>query len=222
MIGIYRIISPSEKIYIGQTINSTNRFKKYNSLNCKNQPRLYNSFLKYGYLNHIIEIIEECKVEELNIKERYWQDYYDVIGENGLNCLLTRTDVLPQKISKNTILKIKNSCKNKIISEESKLKMSITRKGKKHSEQHRLALKVKGRNKGKKHSEKTKLLMSLSKKGSKHSLAKKVICTETNKIWNTISECANDNNLKITTLYARLSGQNKNKTTLKFYINENY
>ena len=221
MIGIYKITSPSGKIYVGQTIDTVKRFNKYSSLNCKAQTRLYNSFLKYGYINHIIEIIEECLFEELNIKERYWQDYYNVIGKNGLNCILTETNLLPKAMSKETILKIKESCKNKIISNEAKQKMSISRKGKPHSEKHKLALKIKGKNKGMKHSDETKKIWSNQRKDGKHPLAKRIICTKTNKVWETITECAKDNDLKITTLYARLSGQNKNKTTLKFYTDEN-
>lgn len=222
MIGIYKITSPSGKIYIGQTINSIKRFNKYSSLNCKGQPRLYNSFLKYGYINHSIEMIKECSLEELNFTERYYQDFYEVIGSNGLNCILTETECLPRIISEETKLKLKTSCKGKTMSKESKLKMSIARKGRPHTEKHKLALMTKGKNKGNKHSDETKFLMSIAKKGSKHVLAKKVICTKTNKIWDTISECAFEHNLKITTLYARLSGQNKNNTTLKFYTNENY
>lgn len=107
MIGIYKITSPSNKIYIGQSINIKKRFKKYKRLDCKSQPRLYKSFLKYGFINHLFEIIEECKFEELNIRERYWQDYYDVINEKGLNCVLTETDLLPKltsTITKNNML----------------------------------------------------------------------------------------------------------------------
>ena len=48
MIGIYKIISPSGKIYIGQSRNIDKRFQQYKRLNCAKQPRLYNSFIKYG------------------------------------------------------------------------------------------------------------------------------------------------------------------------------
>lgn len=58
-IGIYRIISPSGKIYIGQTWNSRKRFSNYKNLYCKTQIKLYNSFKKYGFNNHNIEIIHE-------------------------------------------------------------------------------------------------------------------------------------------------------------------
>lgn len=79
MIGIYKIINPKGKVYIGQSINIENRkriysfFKSYkNSIG----PKIYNSLLKYGWKNHIHEIIEECSLEQLNEKEIYWKQYY--------------------------------------------------------------------------------------------------------------------------------------------------
>ena len=86
--GIYKITSPSGKIYIGQSANMDRRLREYKYRNNKTQRRLSNSIKKYGWKNHIFEIIEECSEEDLNCRERYWQDFYDVLGENGLNCVL--------------------------------------------------------------------------------------------------------------------------------------
>ena len=133
MICIYKITSPSNKIYIGQTIKYKSRLWYYKVLKCKEQPRLYNSLCKYGYDNHVFEIIEECEESELNIRERFWQDYYDVIGKQGLNCVLTKTTDRSGKMSEETRQKlIKNNIKpmlGKTHSEESKLKMSMSKKG---------------------------------------------------------------------------------------------
>jgi predicted acyltransferase (DUF342 family) len=49
MVGIYKIISPSGKIYIGQTSNWIKRVKKYSRVDCKGQVKLYNSLKKYGF-----------------------------------------------------------------------------------------------------------------------------------------------------------------------------
>lgn len=46
MIGIYKITSPSNKIYIGQTTNYITRCKNYRLLRCENQTKLYPSLLK--------------------------------------------------------------------------------------------------------------------------------------------------------------------------------
>lgn len=95
VIGIYKIISPTGKIYIGQSTDVHRRLKIYKTNFCKGQPRLHNSFLKHGTAAHIYEVIKECTVEELNIWERHYQDEYDVLGARGLNCGLTGT---PDKI----------------------------------------------------------------------------------------------------------------------------
>ena len=88
MIGIYKITNPKGKIYIGQSINIEQRWDYfYKTLNCKSQIKLYNSLLKYGWENHIKEIIEECNLEELNIKEIFWGEEFDVL-KNGLNLRL--------------------------------------------------------------------------------------------------------------------------------------
>jgi group I intron endonuclease len=89
MIGIYKITSPSGKIYIGQSIDIERRFNGYKKRHCKSQPKLNRSFVKYKPENHKFEIIKECNVYELNDYERYYQDFYNVLSSNGLNCILT-------------------------------------------------------------------------------------------------------------------------------------
>lgn len=107
--GIYKITSPTNKIYIGQSINIENRFRIYYYFKSyKNNigPRLMNSLNKYGWENHIFETIEECSKEELNIRERYWQDHYNVVSKEGLNCVLTDTSTSFREISQETKDKI--------------------------------------------------------------------------------------------------------------------
>jgi group I intron endonuclease len=84
MIGIYKITSPSGKIYIGQSIDIENRWKKYYKLECKDQRKLYNSLAKYTPEKHIFEVVEECVLIELNQKENYYITYFNSINK-GLN-----------------------------------------------------------------------------------------------------------------------------------------
>jgi len=107
-IGIYKITSPSGKIYIGQSRDIKERYLSYQYGKCKGQPRLKYSLCKYGFKNHKFEIIEICNILDLNIRERYWQESYDVIGNKGLNCQLTKTEDLPKIYSKDTLKNIKN------------------------------------------------------------------------------------------------------------------
>jgi len=133
MIGIYKITSPSNRVYVGQSVNIEQRISKYKILNnCKNQIKLYNSFLKYGTNKHVFEIIEECNIELLNEKERYWQDFYNVLN-NGLNCKLTRTKDKSGKHSEETKLNQKKGSvgknKGRKLSEEQKKFISNLNKG---------------------------------------------------------------------------------------------
>lgn len=66
--GIYKITSPSGRIYIGQSEDINRRFHQYKKLNCKKQWLLYKSFVKYGVDNHIFEIIVECDKKRVKQK----------------------------------------------------------------------------------------------------------------------------------------------------------
>ena len=130
MIGIYKITNPNNKIYIGQSVDIKKRFKQYSSLSqTKLQKKLHYSFQKYGIKNHTFEIIEECKVELLNERERYWQDYYNVL-ENGLNCILTNTKDNIKVYSKESIEKIRLGNLGKTIPAEIREQISLTMKAK--------------------------------------------------------------------------------------------
>lgn len=100
--GIYKITSPSGKVYVGESINIRKRFLKYKNLNCKYQIKLYNSLNKYGYENHIFEVIEECYFDDLLCRERYWQDFYNVLSDRGMNLKLTSCGDTKQVFSHET------------------------------------------------------------------------------------------------------------------------
>ena len=86
--GIYKITSPSGKIYIGQSTDIDNRKYYYEFIKCKGQFKIYNSLLKYSWKQHKFEIIEECSEEQLNKREIYWGLKFKVLGPNGLNLKL--------------------------------------------------------------------------------------------------------------------------------------
>lgn len=203
MIGIYKITSPSNKIYIGQSLNIERRFKEYKLLRCKKQIILQNSLNKYGVENHIFEIIEECNINELNTKERSWQEYYDVLN-NNLNCVYVNTET-----------------NKRICSDKTKLKMSLAKLGKKRpvefSETMRL-IKI-----NKKLSQETKDKIKLSNTGKKRNSykinefsGKKVIDNNTNKIYRTISIAAIEFGYSISHFSSMLSGVKKNKTNCSY------
>lgn len=129
-IGIYKITNPNGKIYVGQSINLEKREKEYQNMkNCKGQIILYNSLQKYGPENHVFEIIEKCDVEQLNIKERYWQEHYGVIGNKGLNCRFTKTNDKSGFCSQETKQKMSHSQTNRIMTEEHKVNIGNSLRG---------------------------------------------------------------------------------------------
>ena len=85
MIGVYKIISPTNKIYIGQSINIEQRWKQYN--------KLYYSLKKHNPKNHIFKIIEECKESNLLEKETYWKNYYKVLEIPSLYIISNSTSL---------------------------------------------------------------------------------------------------------------------------------
>lgn len=165
MIGIYKITSPSGKVYIGQSTNIKKRIRDYKSIyNSRKQIALYNSFKKHGTLNHKFEIIEECEIDKLNERERYYQDFYNVISD-GLNCLLTSTKEKRKVYSKETIEKMSKSLKGRTFTKEWRENLSKAGMGRKLNKKQTDAL-LKS-NIGRIYSEETKLKIILNRKNNK-------------------------------------------------------
>ena len=200
--GIYKITSPSGKVYIGQSMDIKRRFTSYKTLNkSKRQIKLYNSFVKYGVDKHIFEIIEECLVDFLNERERYWQEHYDVLeSSKGLNLCLTSTKDKKHLHSEETRNKISESNKGekcfwygKTFTEETKSKMRESRKGYKHTQDSldKMSLSQKGRvredmvgdNNPSKNIEVREKL-----KGSHNHKSKKIVNTITNEVFSCARE----------------------------------
>ena len=79
--GIYKITSPSNKIYIGQSLDIDKRWYHYQNLRCKGQPQLYNSLIHHGINNHTFEILEECNSDMLDEREiHHKQQHIDTYG----------------------------------------------------------------------------------------------------------------------------------------------
>jgi group I intron endonuclease len=84
-IGVYKITSPSKRIYIGSSKNIEQRFLDYKKLRCKTQVKLYNSFIKHGVQNHEFKILIECEENELFQYENLYSNYYKSLEPNNLN-----------------------------------------------------------------------------------------------------------------------------------------
>ena len=230
--GIYKITSPTGKVYIGEAINIKSRLNRYMSLRCKSQTKLYNSFIKYGIEEHIFEVVEECDVDKLMCRERYWQDFYDTCDSNkGLNLKLTSCGDKKQIFSEDSIKKMKqtfeergtvkgenNPMFGKKHSIETKKKMSDIKKG-----QHSGTKNPQYGKFGKEHP-------AYGNKASKEQLehareinmfgknpgSKIVIDAETGVFYESASELAHVWGINKYTLRSKLNGHLKNNTNFKY------
>ena len=203
MIGIYKITSPSNKVYIGQSIDVENRLKRYKYFVSKQQTKLYYSILKYGYDNHIYEIVEECRVEELNERERYWQDFYDCLN-SGLNCRLTTTKDISGYVSEETKEKQRQAKLGTKRTDVTKQKISKARLGMKFSKKVKANMKLAQENRNYKHSEETLIKLSKAKKGKRGKEAnniRPIIDLSTNIEYSCIQEASEKLNIKYSKLY---------------------
>lgn len=123
--GIYKIVNPEGKVYIGLSKNIFLRWSHYkNSSSMGSNSLLKNSLKKYGYDKHIFEIKEYVEfqlnlTEQQNNKilrerERYWINFYqsDNIGlnQNRRGCGTSKhTTESKQKISESLKRKLKPS-----------------------------------------------------------------------------------------------------------------
>lgn len=160
---IYKIVSPSGKIYIGQSIDFESRKSQYRLGHCKNQIHITASINKYGFRNHVFEILHELPPDVgVLVLNQYEQLYMDLHRECGFQLMNIReaghTGRLGaetiEKMSKSkkghrawnkgvtpsdeTRAKIKAAMKNRLpASEETRLKISKALKNRVFSDEHR-------------------------------------------------------------------------------------
>lgn len=87
---IYKITSPSGRIYIGKTVDFKSRMSSYRCGHIKKQKLINGSILKYGFENHLVEIIDEgefeadelCQLEISKIKENNSYHFNNPMGMN--------------------------------------------------------------------------------------------------------------------------------------------
>ena len=134
--GIYKITNPEGKVYIGRSKNIEIRFKRYSQYKTANiQPKLFNSFDKYGFENHIFEILDSR--DNIELESKYIKEYNSY--KNGLNSNSGGGGPLEHnKVTRNLISiagknnkgkRVNSHWKGKARSEENKLNLSLAKKG---------------------------------------------------------------------------------------------
>ena len=201
MIGIYKITSPSGKIYIGSSKNIKRRLWYYSSLNCVGQVKMYNSIKKHGWGNHIVEILEECSFELLYERELFYANMYDVLSDNGLNCVIPLLGEKKQGVSDKTKLKMSESKKGnknyffgKKHNKEAREKISKAQLGRKHTLEHRLKVSL----------------------NSSRYKSKVVLNLNDGMFYNSCLEASIAYGFNYSTLRSQLNGTNKNSSSMIF------
>lgn len=113
MVGIYKIENKiTHKVYIGQSTNIAKRWTNHKSTaynefsHCYNYP-LYCAIRKYGIENFSFQVVEECKIKELNDKEKYWIQYYNSTNkDNGYNLSGGGNESSHRRLNQNQIVEI--------------------------------------------------------------------------------------------------------------------
>lgn len=217
MIGIYKITSPSKRVYIGQSINIEGRFAQYKLMNCHKQVRLFNSFKKYGIDSHKFEIIIECEESQLNDLERYYQDLYHVISSKGLNCKLTKSSDRSGAYSeelKDKFRGINNGFFGKKHTEETRAKLRLLNR-REVSDETKEKLRQKNLNKVLSEDHKRKIGEANRSIRIKKGL-KKVIHIETEVIYDSAKDASEKLNLNFSTMRYYLSNANKRYTPFQY------
>lgn len=218
-IGIYKILSPSGAINIGQSWNIEQRKRNYSQLGCKGQTKLYNSLVKYGWKAHKFDIIYELPIDiNQEILDQYEILYWKQYKDSGFNMMNIREPGSRGRLNEETKQLIKNHPNRG-------QNISLSLKGRKFSKEH-----IKNLSSPKSDSHKQK--MSQSSIGKSKSFnhiqnmklgklgkgGKQIICINDSKIFNTLKEAGeyyNINPRTIQNITSGLSKQTKNKLKFK-------
>lgn len=181
--GIYKVVTPSGYIYIGQSRNMLERFKHHK----KPSSPLGRSILKYGIEGHMFYLIHRLPnsvdQKELDCYEKFYIKLCQDSGCVVLNLTNGGLNGTPVQIVKD---KIRNKILGTVASEETRKKLSTAKKGKPSPLKGRKLSKerieqIRQYGIGRKHSEETKNKMSAWHKGKPKSDFVKQAVAESNK-----------------------------------------
>lgn len=166
MIGIYSITNIiNRKRYIGQSINIEKRWSDHKcALRNNRHPNTYlqNAWNKYGESSFCFEVLTECSIDELDNNEIKYIQIYKAT-DRGYGYCYESGGSTNKIVSDETRVKISDALKGHPVSEEFREKMRIISTGKHLSEEAKR--KVSEASKGRKMSEETKQKLSSLRKG---------------------------------------------------------
>lgn len=129
MIGIYKITNKiNGNSYIGLSVDIKRRWKAHHQRykdesNKEYEKVLYKAFRKYGIENFEFSVVEECPLEKLREREKYWIAYFDTY-HHGYNSTEGGEDILPMpgekhpnhKLTENDVIYIRELWASKTLS----------------------------------------------------------------------------------------------------------
>jgi group I intron endonuclease len=127
MIGIYKIESPSGKVYIGQSWNIRRRWNDHKATKSYKHKKLNASFLKYGVQNHSFETLHLLPIDVTqDILNSYEQIYIDTFRNCNIELLnLKEGGNGYGKHSEETKAIIKEKRKYQKVTDEQRKKISL-------------------------------------------------------------------------------------------------
>ena len=133
--GIYCITNTiNNKRYVGKSESNVLMRLNHHKKLVKTNKHLKDAILKYGIENFKFEVLELCSKEECCDRERYWIEYYDSMN-SGYNFTTGGEGKSGWHLSQEARDLISKSWEHRVVSDETRKKMSIANKGKKWSEE---------------------------------------------------------------------------------------
>lgn len=210
---VYKHISPSGKIYIGQTNSSIEKRAGRDGVLYKPNIYFYKAIQKYGWDNieHIV-VCDNISKKEADWLEKYLISYYNTMDSRyGYNLTKGGDGVAGRIVSKETRTKIKNAQKGMHHSVATEFK-----KG--HTFTPEMLEKMSKAKKGKKLSAETRASMSKARKGNMYNMRQIEAYKKGEKIgvYKSIAEASEVLGLHKSTIQRSLNGTTGQKTLYKF------
>lgn len=161
--GVYCIISPSHKRYIGQSVNMHKRIIQYLNGQGAGQRKLFHSFQKYDISNHRFCVLEFCEEAQMNNVEKFYISFYRCTEE--LNLQGGGSNGRASEETKQKMRGPRPHARGRIKTEEERQKISDAIKSLSPEKRAEINEKIRSRLLGKRHSPEAKLKMSEARKG---------------------------------------------------------
>lgn len=191
---VYRLTSPSDKVYIGITSRPVKQ-RWNNGIGYKKCPAMNNAIRKYGWENFKKEILLENTTENeaKSLETMLIKLHKSDNKKYGYNLTEGGDGATGRVLSEETKRRISEKNKGKIMSEEQKERLRQINLGKRQSEEtkRKRSESMKGKkfpNRKRIYTDEDRKRISERSKGANNGHAKKVICLETLKVYDTLAQ----------------------------------